>query len=304
VLLLGGGALLGATAETSGRRLARQTGDGGPPAVDRGAGDLAGALTVLALVWLFLPLFADVRGDLAPHPDAVQTLGRLVGARRSPQVFTDLHSAPDTGSPPGDAAFDPATLVRVRQSTVRVDSVACGRLHLGSGFAAAPDTVVTNAHVVTGSEQLRVLRPDGRRLPARVVVFDENRDGAVLHVDGLGQAPLPLADADPGSVGVAVGHPHGQAAVRMAPAVVRDEAPAIGRDIYDEDEVRRLVLFLAARLEDGDSGAPVVNGAGAVVGMAFAVAPDRRSTAYALADDEVRAVLAGVRRPAVGRCLQ
>ena len=90
----------------------------------------------------------------------------------------------------------PAIIARVGASTVKVEGEACRRIQEGSGFAAAPDTIITNAHVVAGVKSPRVLRPsDGRRLPATVVVFDADRDLAVLKVKNLGQVPLRSARA-------------------------------------------------------------------------------------------------------------
>jgi S1-C subfamily serine protease len=78
---------------------------------------------------------------------------------------------------------------------------------------------------------------------------------------------------------------------------------AVGRDIYGADRVERQVVVLGARLQQGDSGAAVVDADGTVIGTVFAVSPDDRDTAYALATSEVRAALDAPRSPgATGRC--
>ena len=81
---------------------------------------------------------------------------------------------------------------------------------------------------------------------------------------------------------------------------------AIGRDLYDTRETRRQVFILAADLAPGDSGGGLVNQSGTVVGVAFAIAPDRSGTAYALTTDELRPVLAAGGAVAVntGPCLR
>jgi S1-C subfamily serine protease len=79
--------------------------------------------------------------------------------------------------------------------------------------------------------------------------------------------------------------------LRIAPFEVAREVVANGTDIYDASPSRRQVLFLSADLEPGDSGSAVVSADGEVVGVAFAIAPDRSNVAYALTDDELRAVL-------------
>src|SRR5207302_6534320 len=128
---------------------------------------------------------------------------------------------------------------------------------------------------------------------------------ALLRVSGLGQTPLPLALAKSGSEGAVFGHPNGQTPLAISPAAIRQQVTAVGRDLYDSHETRRQVFVLAADLAPGDSGGGLVNPAGAVVGVAFAIAPDRPGTAYALTSDELRPVLAAGRNVSVntGPCL-
>ena len=154
-----------------------------------------------------------------------------------------------------------------------------------------------------GADAVQVLRPDGTRMDAVVVVYDDDRDVAVLRVDGLGQTPLPLGTADDGEGAATFGHPGGQDQTRIAPAIVSRTISAVGFDIYGEDRITRQVVVVAAALRQGDSGSPVVDIDGTVVGTVFATSPDDPDTAYALANDEVRAALDAPRAPGVtGRC--
>jgi S1-C subfamily serine protease len=290
--------------------------------LDKAAGGLVGVFGILVAFWLLLPAMADVRGwsaqqvrgstiaraihDNAPRPpDTLQALRRLVGDTSFPRVFDALRPAPVTGPPPETTGIDPAILERVAASTVKVEGEACRRIQEGSGFAAAPDTVVTNAHVVAGVDSPRVLRPNGRTLRATVVVYDSDRDLAVLSVPGLGQNPLPIANGRAGQQGAVFGHPGGQDPLRIAPARINQRVSAVGRDLYDAHQTRRDVFILAADLQSGDSGGALVDQAGAVIGVAFAIAPDRPGTAYALTSAELRTVLAAPRgnRVGTGRCL-
>lgn len=191
-------------------------------------------------------------------------------------------------------------VARVSASTVRVSGVACGRRLSGSGFSPAPDLVVTNAHVVAGTGSTEVLRPDGRTLPATVVTFDPARDLAVLAVPGLGQPSLPIGAAVVGESGAVYGHPRGRVALEVSPARVLRKLTVDAGDIYDRPSVPRQILLLGAELEPGDSGAAVVNGAGQVVGVAFAVSNLRRGIAFAVAAEEIAPVLAQPRSGAVG----
>jgi S1-C subfamily serine protease len=207
--------------------------------------------------------------------------------------------------PPTTAPLAPEVQARVAASTVKVSGVACSRRQDGSGFAAGPELVATNAHVVAGVAYPEVRRPDGRRLAARVVLFDPARDLALLQVPGLGQTPLPVGNVDVGEAAAVFGHPGGQDALEISPATVTSQAAVVGNDLYERDHARRQLLFLAARLAPGDSGGALVDPSGAVVGVAFAVAPGQHTTAYALSSAELRAVLAAPRqaRASTGACV-
>jgi len=296
---------------------------GGLRMADHVGGAVAGALGVLVVLWLLLPVLADVPGEIskqvrnstvaqaidaaAPRaPRPLQDLRQQVVDANFPEVFSRLRPAPSTGSPPVATALAPDLVDRVIGSTVRVSGQACGRILTGSGFAADTDTIVTNAHVVAGVDNPSVIRPDGRRLGATVVAFDPNRDLAVLSVPGLGQEPLPVGTADIGTDGAVFGHPGGQDEVEVSPARIEAAISALGRDLYGKQDIRRDIYILAAQLEPGDSGGALVDPDGEVVGVAFAVAPDQPATAYALATEELNAVLGLPRTGAVdtGSCLR
>ncbi len=312
----------GALGAAAGTQLRRAIPFGPARSVDQAGGAVAGLLGALVLVWLLLPAVSAVPGeisrearnsaivrvldDLAPQaPRSLQALRQRVSEVNFPQVFDDLRPSPRTGAPPAASALSPALQARVSASTVLVRGTACGRRMEGSGFSAADDVVVTNAHVVAGARNITVMRPDRRVLSAQVQVFDPRRDLAVLSAPGLNQPPLPLGEADPGDEGAVFGHPRGQIPVAVHPARIEDERTAVGRDLYNQSQTERRVFFLAANLAPGDSGGPLVDPDGAVVGVAFAIAPDQPSTAYALTDEEVRPVLAQPRRGAVstGPCV-
>lgn len=282
----------------------------GPPRIaDRAAGALAGLVGVVAAVWLILPSMADAPGFWAREarnstlaraidsipvrpPDTLQALRRLVGEENFPKVFDALQPARNTGAPPASAGLPQGVASAVGAATVKVEGIACRRIQDGSGFSVAPDVIVTNAHVVAGERLTSVVAADGRRLRAVVAVFDSNRDLAVLRVPGLGDPALFVGKGRQGEVGAVFGHPGGQASVSIAPASINEEIVALGRDLYDQHETSRHVFVLAADLHPGDSGGPLVDQRGILVGVAFAIAPDRPGTAYALTTDELRPVLA------------
>ncbi len=277
---------------------------------DHAFGAVAGLAGMVIVIWLLLPTMAEVPGTfsnlarnstvaravdriLPEPPDTLVALRRLVGEDQFPRVFDAITPAPDVGPPPTDPGILPELVAAVSPSTVKVSGIACSRLQEGSGFVTlGTDVVVTNAHVVAGQGDTQVERTDGTILDATVVVFDPNRDLAVLRVPGLERTPLPIADGEPGTTGGVFGYPGG-APLRVQPFQVGDEVRAVGTDIYDQTRTEREVLVLASQLRPGDSGSALVDGAGSVVGVAFAIAPDDPNVAYALDVSELQAVLAG-----------
>ena len=324
VVLLGGAFIGQGLGLLAGSSLRRFVPIGPLRIVDSAVGAFVGVVGVVVALWVLLPAIGDVPGSVSREargsaiarfidgtlprpPDTLQALRRVVGETNFPKVFESLRPAPDTGPPPESTGIPAGTLQRVAASTVKVSGVACSRTQEGSGFTVAPDVVVTNAHVVAGQQPGRteVLRPDGRRFDATVVAFDPGRDLALLRVPGLNQAPLQVGEGEVGETGAVFGHPNGQDQLRIAPAAVRQRVEAVGRDLYDTRQTRRDVFILAAALQPGDSGAALVDQQGDVMGVAFAIAPDKSGTAYAVTTDELRPVLAAPRGGAAstGPCL-
>ena len=277
---------------------------------DAVAGAAAGIFGVMVAVWLLVPAMAVVPGAAArlassstfartldhafpDAPDTTRSLRDLLGDDY-PQVFDRIRPAPDLGAPPPESGLDADTAERIEASTVKVIGEACGRIQEGSGVVVGDDVVVTNAHVVAGEEKTTLERSDGRNVEAHLVAFDPDRDLAVLSVPGIDRPALPLGEPRIGSRGAVFGHPGG-GPLELSPFQIGRSEPVTGTDIYDRQRSQRDVLFLAASLQPGDSGGALVTPAGEVVGIAFAIAPDRDGVAYALDVSEVRAVLADVR---------
>jgi S1-C subfamily serine protease len=307
--LLGAGLLGQGLALTLGSKLNIEVPAGAPRQIDRGVGAVAGCFSVLVGLWLLVPILTSQRGwwaeqaygstitrevhDRFPEPpNAMQALRWIVGDEPFPLVFDALQEAPDLDPPPAASGLSQAIADTAYESTVKVQGVACSRVQEGSGFVVAENLVATNAHVVAGEDETEVQLNDGSIRDAEVVAFDPRRDVALLRVDDLGRAPLDLRDAEAGDVGGVFGHPGG-GPLEVSPFKVAEEITAVGNDVYDREESRREVLVLASNLAPGDSGAPLIDPAGDVVGVAFAVAPDKDGVAYALALEELRAVLAG-----------
>lgn len=324
VAILIGGAMVGsALGLLVGANLHRALPIGPLRLADRVMGALVGAVGAIALLWLFIPSLAQIPGwparevtgsaisrlvsrDLPPPPAALDLLRRLVGDG-NPEVFAVLSPNTASGPPPAASGLTASVADAISASTVRVQGAACDEDIFGSGFAVAADLVVTNAHVVAGESpgNTQVMLPDGRVLAATVVMYDPNRDLALLSVPGLGEAPLPLAAPQLDETAGVFGHPNGQAPLAITPARVSQEEEAVGPNIYGQGNVKRAILVLASSLAHGDSGGAVVDSAGQVIGVAFAISASSNTTSYALNSSEVSQALAEPRQASAstGACL-
>jgi len=163
---------------------------------------------------------------------------------------------------------------------------SCGRGVEGSGFVYSPGRVMTNAHVVAGVSAPSVLVGE-ERLDARVVHYDSDLDIAVLAVDDL-DAPALDFERNPGrQANVAVlGYPE-DGPYDVQPGRIRAEQRLRSPDIYNEGSVIREVLSLRSLIRPGNSGGPVVNTNGDVVGVVFAASVTDKETGYAVTADAV-----------------
>lgn len=305
-LLLGGAAVGQALGVFVGSRV--QVAITSPTAkrVDAVGGAAAGVVGLLLIVWLLLPGLADVSGwqarevrrsrilsalteGLPEAPDATRTLRRLLGDG-FPQVFEGLGRSPEAGPVPEGTGIDRARADAVAGSIVKVVGEACGRIQEGTGWVVEPGVVVTNAHVVAGEPETRLQSRGGDEVAATLVAFDPDRDLAVLSAPALTAPALPVETSAVGQRGAVFGHPGG-GPLELSPFETRQRTRAVGTDIYGNRGVQREVLILASDLEPGDSGSPLVDAAGRVVGVAFAIAPDRPGVAYAVTTDDLQVVL-------------
>jgi S1-C subfamily serine protease len=210
-----------------------------------------------------------------------------------PQVFSPFSDEPITSVPAPDPRLVHSPVVaQARKSIVKVVGTApgCGKVLEGTGFVFDRHRVMTNAHVVGGVDRPTVqIGGEGRRYDATVVLYDWERDIAVLDVPQLDARPLRFADKDAvtGSDSIIAGFPeNGPFDVRAAR--VRDRIQANGPDIYHQGTVQRDVYSLYTTVRQGNSGGPLLTPDGRVYGVVFAKSLDDDRTGYALTADEVR----------------
>lgn len=278
---------------------------------DSALGAVAAVVAVSVLVWF---LAGAVRSG-APTALSnaigtsriISTIDRLVPAQTGrlfagfqsalnsggfPRVFEGVRAEPivPITAPDNQVTAGPG-VGRAGASVVKITGLAssCNREQEGSGWVVAPERVVTNAHVVAGTDAESVqIQGVGRSYDARVVVFDPERDLAVLSVPGLPAPSSTLgADLQRSDGAVVAGFPL-NGPYSLDSARVRDVLTATGDDIYGSPGVSRQVYSLYAKVQPGNSGGPLLSPSGAVVGVVFARSLDNAETGYALTLDEVR----------------
>jgi S1-C subfamily serine protease len=216
---------------------------------------------------------------------------RLINDRGFPDVIGPFSSsrAPDVPAPDPRLANSPV-VQRAREQVLKItgEAPSCGRRIEGTGFVYAPERVMTNAHVVAGVRRPKVDLGGGRTLDARVVLYDSDRDVAVLAVPGLDRTPLRFGPrAKAGADGIVVGYPQDGPFTPVAARVAAIQK-ARGPDIYQSRTVTREIYALRARVLPGNSGGPLLSPEGAVYGVVFAAAADDPGkTGYALTAAEV-----------------
>lgn len=297
--------------------------------VDAGVGSILGVASVLLVAWMIaVPLASSpypslateatgssiVRGVNTVMPGSMRTLYSKLRVYLDqsgfPPVFGDLPSTSIVNVAP-PASLTPAEREQVRvaaQSTFKVYGQAdsCNRGIEGSGFVVSRHHLMTNAHVVAGTDRVAVV-VSGRQLAATVVLYDSKRDVAILDVPGMDAPPLRFAPgpARSGDPAVVLGYPEdGPLDVRTAR--VRDRVQVSGADIYGNPGVRREVYSIRSVVRSGNSGGPLLAADGTVLGVVFATDLRSTDTGYVLTAGEVSADLAAGRdastRVGTGEC--
>jgi S1-C subfamily serine protease len=285
--------------------------------VDAVAGAVLSAAAVLLVAWMvatplasspFPPVASSVRQSALVQavdravPGGVRSiydnLRQAIDRRGLPDVLDPL--TPTQARPvsaPDQTLVSSPVVNRVEGSVVKISGIApsCSRQIDGSGFVIAPQRVMTNAHVLAGVTN-PVVKAEGKDYDATPVYIDEETDIAVLAVPRLPEVPLAWAGApaDSGADSIIMGYPGG-GGLYVGPARVRDRGPISGPDFRNARTVVRDVYALYGSVRAGNSGGPLFDSQGHVLGVVFASAIDDPNTGYALTAAQVAdAVTRGV----------
>lgn len=191
-------------------------------------------------------------------------------------------------------------------SPVTVLAYGCGGVTAGSGWVLRRGYVVTAAHVVAGSKNITIVS-GVETYSTKPVYFDPDTDMAVLAVAGLQLPSSPLAKSDPsrGTAAYFAGYPQGGAGLDVMGVGIRGVVTLSTNNIYGPHTVVRRAVILSATLVPGDSGGPILDASGHVIGMAVDRLVGHAATATAVPESEIRPLVHGYGSTGIstGRCL-
>lgn len=274
--------------------------------VDRILGAAVAGFAIITAVWLGASVFSNtpfprlqqqirnsaivsrLNSTMPAAPEVIAKVGHLITPNGFPQVFTGSEPTPSTTDVaiPDMGELTPA-VTAARASVVKVEGEGCGGIVEGSGFVADEGIVITNAHVIAGVAAPMVIDRNGTHRTT-VIAFNPDLDLAVLRSLDLAGKPLALTakTVATGTPGAVLGYPGG-GEFRADPAAIIDSFEATGRNIYNKNSVTREIYSMNADVISGNSGGPLINKNGEVIGVVFAHSVSYQHVGYSLTIPQV-----------------
>lgn len=269
--------------------------------VDGIGGALLAAALALGLVWIASAaiLFSTGSDDLRrafQRSSLLTTInesfppsGPLIKALYRFDPFPTVATSPGNVGPPDRAAGSSPGIRQAALSVVKVSGFSCGLGVMGSGWVIGPGTVVTNAHVIAGQQQTTVQTPEGQTAEAIAVAFNPRNDIAILSAS-IDSVPLVMRKGFPsGLSGAAIGYPN-DGPLRISPARAGEIRGVLTQDAYGRGPIERQTLGLRGTVRRGNSGGPLVDRDGLVLGTVFAATTKGPPGGLAVPNDVVRQI--------------
>jgi S1-C subfamily serine protease len=203
-------------------------------------------------------------------------------------------------------ASDTASIVaQAEKSVVTITSTSAGggfgggtTTGVGSGFVVNSNgLILTNAHVVSGAQSLTVDLPDGRQLPATVVIADSAADLALIRVSATGLTAATLGDSSAVQVGQAVfaiGTPLGEYADTVTGGIISatDRSITVSGEVRGQSEDLSGLLQTDAAINPGNSGGPLIDATGKVIGIVTAGSGSAQGLGFAVPINVAKTLIA------------
>lgn len=234
-----------------------------------------GIVWVLAAVAVYYPSSDGLRRDVQKSllvgavNDLMPPSGPLMKALHRLDPVPQFASSPGEIARPDRGVGSQAAVQTAAESVVKISGTCNGFGIMGSGWTVGEDTFVTNAHVVAGQDDTVVRANDGSEAPATVIAYNPRNDIAILRAD-LDLPALPaMARARRGASAAVIGYPN-DGPLTIKPARAGITRLLLGKDAYGSGPFERLMLTLRGQVRHGNSGGPLVDTQGRVLGTVFA----------------------------------